>query len=290
MSATSIANYLKIRGVRQSGRSGSLKLTEEQITEVCRRYVEEQETAAQLGRDFGVSENTIASYLKNRGVKRPGKIGGRPKLTEEQIAEVCRRYVEEDESQPQLAKAFGVSADTIARCLKNRGVKRLGKSPRLKLKAEQIAEICSRYISGAHIGELARAFGVSENTIARYLKISGVELSERPTLNEQQVAEMCRRYEAGDSLDRLAKSYGISLNKIKHRLKTAGTKLRGRIERFSRWLKRDEWMEICRRYQEGEDIDQLAEYFKVNPRTIKRHLKAGSVMLREADRDEAGTA
>ncbi|MBF2754581.1 MAG: hypothetical protein ISN29_04905, partial [Gammaproteobacteria bacterium AqS3] len=83
----SIANHLKIRGVRQLGRSGSLKLTEEQITEVCRRYVVEgQENFAQLGRDFEVSADTIARYLKNRGVKRAGKIVSRPKLTEAQIA------------------------------------------------------------------------------------------------------------------------------------------------------------------------------------------------------------
>ncbi|MBF2754580.1 MAG: hypothetical protein ISN29_04900, partial [Gammaproteobacteria bacterium AqS3] len=228
------------------------RLTEEQIAEVCRRYAEGQENLAQLGRDFGVSADTIVSYLKNRGVKRPGKIGSKPKLTEEQSAEVCRRYAEERESTDQLAMAFGVSKNTIASRLKSRGIGmrtgNVGAKP--KLTEEQVAEICRRYAEEReNLAQLARTFGVDPKTIANYLKREGVKRPGRHAgiirLTERQIAEICRRYAEGQkNLTQLGRDFGVSATSIASHLKSRGIKRPGKVG-GSLKLTEEQVAEIC---------------------------------------------
>ena len=132
VSSTCINRILKRNGYKsRTNKESHGGLTDKQEEEVCLRY-KAGESPYELGKAFGVCDSTICNILRRHGVKiRPNKIanGG---LTDEQEAEVCRRYLAE-ESQKKLGEAFEVSDVTIRNILKRKGVKIRSLSEAIKL-------------------------------------------------------------------------------------------------------------------------------------------------------------
>ena len=126
-----IHNILKRKGIKTRSLSEARRLfhknnrhpnrmSEEKEKEVCGRYLDGG-SLAELGRAFGVHAVTISSILKRSGVEVRSVKEAKGGLTDEQENEVCRRYLE-GENTTELGKAFGVHHKTIFNILERSGV------------------------------------------------------------------------------------------------------------------------------------------------------------------------
>ena len=109
-----VCNILNNRNVRTM--SEAAKSAKAEGTEVCRRY-EAGESSRELAESFGVHSSTIHDILKRHGVKIRSVSQTRGGLTDEQEAEVCRRY-KAGGTTTMLARVFGVSAATIHKLIR----------------------------------------------------------------------------------------------------------------------------------------------------------------------------
>ena len=99
-------------------------LNADQQQEVCRRYLA-GETTVELAEAFGVNNGTIGRYLRCNGINARSRVESRGGLTDEQIAEVCNRY-QQGENTVQLMQAYGVTHGTIGNYLKRNGIELRG--------------------------------------------------------------------------------------------------------------------------------------------------------------------
>jgi DNA-directed RNA polymerase specialized sigma24 family protein len=174
VSDTTIIAALRAQGVKlRTGVELFGGLTDQQKVEVCARYTK-GENSVQLSKEFGVSVTTVRESLKSQGVKlRTGVelFGG---LTDQQKVEVCARYTK-GENSVQLSKEFGVSVSSIIKYLRSAGVKvRNLSESRGGLTDEQKVEACKMYKKGKTAREVARLFGVDQETVLKALRKAGV--------------------------------------------------------------------------------------------------------------------
>jgi transposase len=175
VSKETISNYLRRRGVdRRSPPQAMNRLTEDQITAICERYINGESSSA-LGREYDISETTVRNYLQRCGVARrpsPARSQAR-RLTEDQITAVCERYTAGTPSAV-LSREFGVSAATLCNYLQRRGISRHRRHEHHRLTEDQITAVCGRYIAGESSTSLGREFGVSDGMICHCLQRRGV--------------------------------------------------------------------------------------------------------------------
>jgi transposase len=148
---------------------------------------------------------------------------------------------------------------------------------------EQEQIICNRYIEGESAKQLAKAYTVTNVTIARILKRNGVKarsISEAMGgLAAKQQAEACRRYIAGESTVQLAKSFGISSATVGRLLKCHSIAMRSTGEAQS-ILTEAQQAEACRRYIAGESTNLLAKMYGVSGSVVGRLLRRNGIELR----------
>lgn len=104
------------------------KLTDEQVTEARMKYASGV-PLRELVAEYGVGKATMLNCVRGRTYCQDGKIGGQPKqekpkgaqhfqavLTESQV-EMIRHRHSRGETQTALAKEYGVSLNTVWRCV-----------------------------------------------------------------------------------------------------------------------------------------------------------------------------
>jgi DNA invertase Pin-like site-specific DNA recombinase len=87
-----------------------------------------------------------------------------------------------------------------------------------KLSADQIKEVRRRVAAGGERKAIAKAFGISRQTLYSYagdiVASQPYRYQTTPKLNPQQANELRRRVRAGEVRRELAQAFGISINTL----------------------------------------------------------------------------
>jgi len=95
-----------------------------------------------------------------------------------------------------------------------------------------VAELAQRYLAGESVASLAKAVGVSQQTLSRRFHAAGVEVDVKGRKNLRlPTPELRERYLAGESLEDLAVAAGTSYQTVGRRLRQAGVQLRPQYEK-----------------------------------------------------------
>ena len=129
-----------------------VKLSIEQIQEVCQRY-ESGETTRELGKAFDVCHPTILRYLVKAGIPRRSRTPAR-KLTPKQENYVCIQY-KAGKSTLQLAKELSVSFSLISRTLIRAQVPRRRKNTRYSVGNPHYFDIIDSEVKAYWLGFIA---------------------------------------------------------------------------------------------------------------------------------------
>lgn len=235
-----------------------------------------------------VTLNRVRSGERCKHRLAPKKRSGYSSLTNLPADQVISRY-EAGESMQQIAELYDTSANTIRRLLDQHGVERRrahhkfdpehwrGTRVSASLPAEKVI---SEYRQGATLTELAKAYGVSVNSILRVMDARGEKRrASRPKagvsriLSAKTEAEILRRNQAGESLRSIAASLGISRGAVTGALQRQSAQPSGPPRGPRPDLSVDE---IARRHAAGESVQALADEYGVSQVTIRRRLKAAS--------------
>lgn len=120
---------LKIAKILVGKENKKIRLFSESIeAEICKLYVEDQQSTYALGPKFGCQRSTITTILKRNGVViRPSiqskSSNGRNIFTKEQEKEICELYKGGKISMAELSRNFGCQGNTIRSILLRHDVK-----------------------------------------------------------------------------------------------------------------------------------------------------------------------
>ena len=141
------------------------------------------------------------------------------KFTDDQEAEICRRY-EAGENTRGLANAYGAVPATIWKILRrtNAKIRNLSESQR-KFSNTQEEDICREYVSGSSMPRLAARYQVQACVIHRVLRRNNIEcrtISEafktnrvHKKLSEAQELEIAKKYTKGKTSVELGAAYDL---------------------------------------------------------------------------------
>jgi DNA-binding NarL/FixJ family response regulator len=153
------------------------------------------------------------------------------KFTDEQEAEICRRYLDGD-STVSLGRLLGADNSVIGRILRRNGISaRSVKEANGGLTDEQESDVCSRYANGESTYEIGRGYGVSNATVSAILHRNSVQprgpKEAKGGLSSERELEVCSRYKAGETSKELEKAYGVTDSTICNILRRNGIETRG---------------------------------------------------------------
>lgn len=99
-------------------RKSNRRFSDELEIEICRLYVEEEQSTYALGKQFDCSRTTIDDLLKRNGISirqsnYTGHSNRRNIFSSEQELEICKLYQDGNTSRASLAKKFGCGKTTI---------------------------------------------------------------------------------------------------------------------------------------------------------------------------------
>lgn len=196
-------------------------LTKEQVKEIVRR-IKNKETVSEIAEDYPVTKSAIVDIKRGKnwshitGIEEA--IGRKPtKLSNEEVKEICERYITRDEdiTQPELAKEYNISITHVRRILHGDRRKKVDRPTKdnfsykgNKLTDEDIKEIAHRYIIKEEEitqNELAKEYGVTRKYINEVLCGKERKDVKRPIVDEnynasanklskQDVKDICYRY------------------------------------------------------------------------------------------------
>ncbi len=260
------------------------RFTDEQEREICALYVAGKELSW-LGREFGAPFQTIRSALRRNGIERRTYKPPR-KFTDEQEAEICRRY-KEGENSTQLAAAFDCTCTSILALLKRHKVKsRSIREAKGGLDDETEIEICRRYELGESTVELAKAFGKGDDSKAIYnvlirrgIQTRSIRIAKGGITPEQE-KEACQMYKEGKSTSEIGAIYGVSKNTIGYILETHGIERRSSKIAMG-GLEDDKEIEACEAYQDGLTMAEVGAQFGIADVTVCNILKRRGYETRE---------
>jgi lambda repressor-like predicted transcriptional regulator len=84
--------------------------------------------------------------------------------------------------------------------------------------------------AGASTYQLGQRFGVHRQTVGKYLKVSGIDLT--PGIPPAALVTAARLYEAGWSLTRIAAKLDVAAETLRTSLSRSGVKMRGAHDRL----------------------------------------------------------
>lgn len=139
-------------------------------------------TGRDIAPQVGVSETQVYRVLGTAGlaVEKRSRLRRR-RLTEEQIADAVRRY-EGGEDAGAIAADFGVTRNTVAARLRERGVvMRVGGQRARVWTADEVAAICALYDDGFSQEYIAAQYGTNQSRISNLLLAEGRTRNQRKT-------------------------------------------------------------------------------------------------------------
>ena len=98
-----------------------------------------------------------------------------------------------------------------------------------KLSVGEVAELVAAYEAGASQKELARRFGMHEQTVRAQLKRQGVRLRPKSQIGEVVEARIRELYESGWSGPRVGRELGLTESAVYRALKRMGVERRDRM-------------------------------------------------------------
>ena len=257
----------------------------DQQTEICRLY-DEDVSMKEIAAMYRVSPKVSARVLDSNNVARRSVSEAKGGLGKHRESEVCRRYLAL-ESAPALADNFNVSSSTIYNILDRHGIpRRSNAEANGGLSHAKVSEVCARFLNGERQLRLAREFGVSPTTIARVLDRMGIERRAR-ALNESQELEVCRRYNAKERVSEISREYTITSTTVYNILKRHDVPRRP-YSVAQGGLDLEAELELCRRYEEGEDSPTLGQEYGVYPSTVFNILRRHGIPLRSLSEAKGG--
>lgn len=200
---------------------------------------------------------------------------------------ICQRY-KAGESTRKLGEIFGVDRSTISNILKRHFIEtRANKTVPIKLNKAQILAICERYRAGENTVEIGKDIGCRPSTISRILKRHNVEIRSRKRLSAIEEQDLCGRYQDGETIVELGVRFELHFASISRILERNGVARRSFIEAAG-GLSEEQEAEVCNRYKNGENTNELAEYFDVCGTTIINVLERNGVSRRTNSESKGG--
>lgn len=184
-----------------------------------REYIDHGRLTSDIANEVGCDIRVVVSALQRHGFEqRPRattKGRERPKwadiLTNEYLAE---RYVDQEQTLAEIAKAVGCSAATVRRSLERHGIPR-----RDSRKTSRLVYDSSKAINAPSDRAAARQIGMSHSAASRSRRRQGIE----PKVGAPRTAvDLDRLYalaDAGASLTHIADQMGVSRSLVWRRIK-----------------------------------------------------------------------
>nr|WP_185972421.1 helix-turn-helix domain-containing protein [Georgenia yuyongxinii] len=136
--------------------------SQRQIAELVEAY-RAGSSPEDLAEHYGLRRRTVVAYLRESGQPVDRRV-----LTDKQVAEVTALYAT-GMTTAQIGQRFGVSDSTAKNILRRAGVELRPGSRRPAITDAQVADVGTAYLAGQSSAELAGHYGVSVETIRRYL-------------------------------------------------------------------------------------------------------------------------
>jgi transcriptional regulator with XRE-family HTH domain len=246
-----------------------VKLTDEQVVELREAY-NRGDRQVDLGRRYGISQNTVSSLVTGRTRKDAGgpvSPASSRKLTNAQalaireavadgtpVDELTRRYeiTQQMVSQIVTGVAYATAGGPISKPTRRNA------SP---LTVDEADEIRSRVQRGIAVDVVAATFGVSTSTVRSVMagRTRGRSLETGPALTADEVREIRIRHRNGVTQAELAAEFGVSQQMISrivlgHQYASYGGPIAGRRRRRTP----DEVRRIREAAAAGATISELA--------------------------------
>jgi hypothetical protein len=141
-------------------------------------FYQENRSLKISARKFNVSGRTIKNFLRRHGIKilRPD---GRTFRWRPRNPNNIIRFYEEGQTLVALGKRFNVTEHAVRNFLNRNGVKRRGMSEARFWKPRNAKKLIQSYKRGQSLTGLGTGFGVSYNTVHRFLNREGVRVRGR---------------------------------------------------------------------------------------------------------------
>lgn len=215
-----ILRRLDAAGVRRRPKSTPADFP---VDEAARRVRENRATFAALGREHGVSDDTIRYHMAARGVT--AAVHAPRVLLGVAPADIALLY-EAGLTLGEIAVLQGVSRWVIAARLDDAGVARWPAGKPLP-----VDEAAAFYERGDSLAALGTRYGMSASAVSGKLTAAGIAL--RPPGGRRiaiPVGEAAELYAAGRTMAQLARQYGVCATVIYNRLTEAGTPIRRKTD------------------------------------------------------------
>ena len=196
-------------------------------------------------------------------------------VTQTDINEWIKLYVEEGLSCRDIAKRCGWGKTTVNKHLETAGVLR----KKSFTTEEMVDEWVKAYAAGVSPYELSKKYGFCDETIRMHLKERGVEMRPvgGPLLHDHaNDAEWQSLYLSGASIREIAERYDASETTVSVRLRQMGTPMRKGWETNQQVTESvaDKWVEL---HEGGMSSVQIAEEFGFTSTTVLEYLRRAGV-------------
>jgi predicted transcriptional regulator len=206
VSEQSVLRYLHRHDIAvRPGRASTTAFSAEYLQH---EYVEAGRSLNDIGREHGVTGETVRKWLQRYGIERR-RPEARRDFTDDDLV---RRYVEEGQTIAQIASALGASPTTITKRLDAAGVERRHSAPVTITREHLEREYLHR---GRTMAEIGNDLGVSATTVRKYLDRYGIAArpkNSQPLLERVLSREFLQReyVDGGRTAREVAQEVGVS--------------------------------------------------------------------------------
>jgi DNA-directed RNA polymerase specialized sigma24 family protein len=270
---TTIYAILDLHGIR---RDQDVRVTQNDRKVMVRRY-KDGESAAHIGKAYGVSKRLVLDELRRRGITpRTTRDYLTRSVTTATSTKIVASY-RAGQDIPALVASSDVTTSIIRRVLRENDV--AIRTTRRKLSVEQESSLVQEYQGGCTAETLSRMYSVAQATVYAVLRRHSSPVRRRVMARDIE-KEVVTLYEKGKSSLEIQKLCGISNSAVFTCLKRNGIASRS-ISIARGGIDGKCIRVVCRRYEAGESARELAKEFGVNAGTITRVLAREGVERRE---------
>lgn len=143
----------------------------------------------------------------------------------------------------------------------------------MKITSKIENKISEKYQKGITTGELAKEYGVSRKTIVVYLNKNKIKIDRnrsKSRISTDDEINICKEYSDGLSSIKLGIKYNRNPSSIIRLLRRNNIKIRSNGHNN---VSKDNILPICRKYETGVSIQELADEYGISAMTIHKYLK-----------------
>lgn len=212
------------------------RLSEQELESAVKIYINQNISAEDVGKMFGISERPILRKVKELGLSK-NRSEAQEKLriiNKDEYKNIVLMYQNEP-NYSKIAKKYNTTKNTIKKILKQQGIKILNSSDKSIIQDTEKQEIIKRYLNGEPTTSICKDFNVSCGTISYYLKLAGFKIKRRTLidfLSEEEKNEIIDMYLSGTLVKEIQKKYKVSNQILRNFLKSYGIELRSAGEAY----------------------------------------------------------